>query len=448
MEITFNTHGNEKQKEAARAWINPLITDIGYGGAKAGGKSYLGVSLIFGDAFIYPDTRYFIGRQTLNDLRKWTSGTIDKVFTEWGVTSVMWKYNGQDNFYELHNKSRIYFIELSEIPSDPDFTRFGSREFTRGWIEEEGEVSEKAVQNIGASIGRYNNLKYNLVGKVLHTFNPAKNHLYRNYFKPHRLGDLPDYKCFINALPQDNKMLPAGYIENLHRILSYNQKQRLLFGNWEYDDDPTAMCDWEAITDCFTNEIAPSPDSENKLSADLAMKGRDRFIAGLIQDSDNDGIVITLVTDMPKASGRIIEENLREHMRAHHVGHSNTIVDSDGMGAYLESYLEGIHEFHGGARAVNDVEFYKIKDELGYRLSEYVNTRRLRIICTTEQRERIEQQLSALKADDIDADTKKKRIVNKEVMKEQIGHSPDELDMLLMAMWFYVHEYSTGCITR
>lgn len=445
MIIKFNTYGNEKQKEAARAWLNPNITDIGYGGAKAGGKSYLGVNLIFGDAFIYPDTRYFIGRQTLNDLRKWTSGTIDKVFKEWVIPDNMWKFNGQDNFYELSNKSRVYLIELAETPSDPEFTRFGSREFTRGWIEEEGEVSEKAVQNIGASIGRYNNLKYNLVGKVLHTFNPAKNHLYRNYYKPHREGTLPAYKCFINALPQDNKMLPPEYIQNLHNILSYNQKQRLLFGNWDYDDDPTVMCDWQSITDAFTNEIKPS--SKKYLSADLAMKGRDRFITGL-GEGNADGMTITIVADMPKASGKIIEETLRKQMQINHVGHSSTIIDSDGMGAYLESYLTGIQEFHGGARAINVAEFAHIKDECGYKLAEMINKRLLRIICTDEQRGRIEQQLSALKADDIDADTKKKRIVSKDVMKEQLGHSPDEMDMLLMMMWFLCEDFSEGFVGR
>ncbi len=56
-------------------------------------------------------------------------------------------------------------------------------------------------------------------------------------------------------------------------------KERLYFGNWEYDNDPTALCNYDAICDLFTNEfIAPAGESTG--SADLAMKGRDRFIAG------------------------------------------------------------------------------------------------------------------------------------------------------------------------
>ena len=41
MEIVFDAHGNEKQLEAIKYWIDPNITDIVYGGSKGSGKSYL-----------------------------------------------------------------------------------------------------------------------------------------------------------------------------------------------------------------------------------------------------------------------------------------------------------------------------------------------------------------------------------------------------------------------
>ena len=86
MEIVFDTHGNERQKECVAAWLNPDILDIVYGGSKGSGKSYLGVSLIFGDALIYPGTFYFIARKKLNDLRKYTIPSIYEVFEHWGIT--------------------------------------------------------------------------------------------------------------------------------------------------------------------------------------------------------------------------------------------------------------------------------------------------------------------------------------------------------------------------
>ncbi len=43
-----------------------------------------------------------------------------------------------------------------------------------------------------------------------------------------------------------------------------------------------------------------------------------------------------------------------------------------------------------------------------------------------------------MKADNVDADERKKKIIKKDKMKELLGHSPDYLDMLLMRMFFVV----------
>jgi len=111
IQIQFNT-SSDKQKEAAKAWCDPAVTDIVYGGAKGGGKSYLGAALIFGNALLYPGTRYFIARKQLNDLRKHTIPTIDKVFEDWGIDQKKYlKFNGQDNTYHLNNGSTVLLIE-------------------------------------------------------------------------------------------------------------------------------------------------------------------------------------------------------------------------------------------------------------------------------------------------------------------------------------------------
>ncbi len=50
--------------------------------------------------------------------------------------------------------------------------------------------------------------------------------------------------------------------------------------------------------------------------------------------------------------------------------------------------------------------------------------------------ERIKTELGVLKMAFIDNDLKKKAIITKEKMKELLGHSPDYLDALIMAMFF------------
>ena len=136
MEIEFNTYGNEKQKEVCRHWIDDSVTDLVYGGSKGSGKSYLGCSLIFSDALTYPETFYFIARRQLIDLRKYTIPSIYEVFGHWGLDKRYFRYQGNDNYFELYNKSRVYLIDAKYMPTDPLYQRFGSMQMTRGWIEE------------------------------------------------------------------------------------------------------------------------------------------------------------------------------------------------------------------------------------------------------------------------------------------------------------------------
>jgi len=430
MEIVFDTNGNDKQKQVACLWIDNSVSDIVYGGSKGSGKSYLGCSLIFGDALMYPETFYFIARKQLIDLRKYTLPTIYEVFRHWGIDSNYWTYKGNDNYFELRNKSRVYLLDARYMPTDPLYQRFGSMQMTRGWIEEAGEFNLEAKSNLQASIGRWKNDIYKLSPKLLQTCNPAKNYLYSDYYKKSKEGNLEPWKRFVQALPTDNKKLPDGYLLNLERTLSKTQKERLLLGNWEYDDDPYLLVDYDAVCDCFTNDHV-SDTGRKCISADLAMKGRDRFVAGSWK-----GLVCRIAIDKTFSPAKEIESDLLNLIEKDGVGRSQTIADSDGLGAYLESYIQGIKEFHGGAPAFDNALYANLKSECGYKLAEKINNRELKIICTVEQQEIIKEELMTLKEDSQISDTQKKRIISKDLMKKILGHSPDYLDMLIMGMYF------------
>ena len=109
---------------------------------------------------------------------------------------------------------------------------------------------------------------YNLAPKLLQTCNPAKNYLYREYYLPHRGNILPEWRKFVQALPEDNKRLPDGYLENLERSLNPNERERLLKGNWEIDTDASALIDYNKIIDIlrvpsFEYEAVELPSMEN-----------------------------------------------------------------------------------------------------------------------------------------------------------------------------------------
>jgi hypothetical protein len=437
MIVEFDTHGNEKQKEVCRHWVNDDVTDITYGGSKGSGKSFLGVNLIFSDALTYPETFYFIARKQLIDLRKYTIPTIYEVFEKWGLTREYFRYQGNDNYFLLHNESRVYLLDARYMPTDPQYQRFGSMQMTRGWIEEAGEFSLDAKNNLQASIGRWKNDKYNLSPKLLQTCNPSKNYLYSDYYKKQKEGKLEDWKRFVQALPTDNKMLPKGYLQNLERSLTKNQKERLLYGNWEYDDDPDLLIDYDAVCDCFTNDHVTEGERKS-ISADLAMKGRDRFVAGSWK-----GLVVRVAIDKLYSPAKEIETDLKRLMQKDGVGRSRTVADSDGLGAYLESYIEGIKEFHGGASANDTDNYMNLKSECAYKLAEVINKREIKIICSKEQEELIKEEIMVLKGENPDSDTRK-RIISKDAMKGLLGRSPDYLDMLIMGMYFEIKPPSKG----
>lgn len=434
MNIVFDTSGNDKQKEVCRLWNNPIVGDIVYGGSKGSGKSYLGCSLIFGDALMYPETHYFIARKKLNDLRKYTIPSIHEVFGHWGITSSYYSFNGQDNYFSMHNGSRVYLLDAKYLPSDPMYYRFGSMQMTRGWIEEAGEFEEAAKNNLNASIGRWKNDVYNLAPKLLQSCNPAKNYLYRDYYMPHKKGTLADWRRFVQALPQDNKKLPVGYIDNLKRILNANEQERLLHGNWEYDDDPAALIEYKKILDIFHNNFVVS--GERYITADIARYGRDKTVIGVW-----DGWRLIKIVTIDKNKVTEAANAIRDLSTQYFVPNSNIIVDEDGVGGGVVDILE-CGGFVNNSRALinpetNEEENYmNLKSQCYFKLASIINQSLIFVQCDDPAiKDLIIQELEQVKQYNMDKDGRK-QVVPKDKVKELLGRSPDFSDMLMMRAWF------------
>lgn len=436
-EIVLNVNGNKKQLEAVKYWIDNETIDIAYGGSKGSGKSFLGCSLICGDALIYPETHYFIARKTLTDLRKFTIPSINEVMSIFGIDSSYYKYNGQDNYFRLYNDSKIFLIDAKYIPSDPNYMRFGSMQMTRGWIEEAGEFEEECKNNLQASIGRWKNKEYNLTPKLLQTCNPAKNYLYRDYYKLNKENKLPNYRKFIQALPSDNKMLPEEYISNLLKILSPNEIERLVKGNWEFDDNPYAMFDYNKIINLFSNEYVQRT-GEKYLTADIAYEGSDLFVIGIWN-----GLVLEKIIAFDKVDETQVSNKIHTARIENDVPISNTIYDADGLKRYvresaISGYLADANEFHNGGKPIK-VEgklenFFNLKAQCYFELGELVKNDKIYIQDKTYKKQIIEELEQVCKLPL--ADDGKIRLEKKDNLKERLGRSPDFADMMMMRMWF------------
>jgi hypothetical protein len=368
-----------------------------------------------------------MGRSKLTTLKDTTLKTFFEMAT-------LFDLHGQFQYKEQkrivwNNGSEIILKDLFYYPSDPDFSDLGSLEITGAFIDECDQVTEKAWQIVKSRI-RYKLKEFNVIPKLLGTCNPAHNWVFDKFYKPNKDGTLPEMRRFIQALPTDNPHLHPSYLEALLE-LDTASKQRLYFGEWEWDDDKTKLCDYDAISDLFTNDHIKR--GTRYVSADLAMNGRDRFIAGYWQ-----GLVCDVAIDMEKSSARDIELKLKELKVSNNIGNSRIVADSDGLGQYLEAYIRNIKTFHNGAKAKDKKTFSNLKSECAFKLAELINKRFIKINCSLDQEERIKKELSVcLKIDDSNMDGRR-RVISKKKMKEYLGHSPDYMDMLIMRMFFEI----------
>lgn len=427
---------NHKQTIALDLLEDKVTNELIFGGGAGGSKSVLGCYWLIKMCYKYPGTRWVMGRAVLKTLKETTLNTLFWVFQKQGIKQQHYKYNENKGLITFFNGSEILLKDLQYYPRDPNFDELGSLEITGAFIDECNQITQKAWSILKSRI-RYKLDEYGLVPKMLGTCNPAKNWVYSEFYSPWRNNVLEANKSFVQALINDNPDISKHYRHNLLQ-LDKASKERLLYGNWEYDDDPTVLCDYDAICDIFRNDHI-KPGGKKYVSADLAMQGRDKFIAGSWE-----GMVCKIKIDKAKSTGKEIEIDLRNLLNEERVGRSNTVADSDGLGSYLVSYLDGIKEFHGNARATDDIEYKNLKSECGFKLAEVINKREIKIICTPEQRQFITEELGVLKRDKIDADDERKRIIKKELMKELLGRSPDYLDMLLMRMYFEVKKEMFG----
>lgn len=448
MELQFKTR-NPKQLEAAGYWIDTVTEEILFGGAKSGGKSFLGASLIFGDALIYPDTHYFIARQELIDLRKFTIPTIYEVFQKWGLkVDDYMSFNGQDNYFNLKNGSKVYLISCKDIPSDPLFERFGSMQMTRGWIEEAGEIAEAAKANLWLSIGRWKNVEYGMKKKLLLTANPKKGWMKREFVDLSKAGILPPSKRFVSSLPTDNTYNSPDYIATLASEKDPTRRQRLFLGDWDYDEDKDSLVSSDALSDMFTNTITGS--NEKYMVVDVARKGDDRTVFSFFK-----GLELYRIETRTKQGTDVTEQNIKDFASTDHIPYSHILIDEDGIGGGVVDHLPGVKGFTANSVPIptdsqirerhsrlSDMPSYKqnyanLKAQCGWKLAELITDHKVSIR-VEGYREHIIEELSAiLKERDADKETPL-RLIAKEDVKIAIGRSPDIGDTLLMRAWFEI----------
>jgi len=418
-----------KQEHAVYYLKDNITKEILYGGAAGGGKSALGVLWLIEQCQAYPGTRWLMGRSKLKTLKETTLNTFFELTSNLKLSN-SYNYNSQTGVITWTNGSEILLKDLYSYPADPNFDSLGSLEITGAFIDECNQISFKAWQIVTSRI-RYKLNEYNLTPKILGTCNPAKNWTYSKFYIPTAAGTINETRKFIQSLPTDNPNLPPSYLDSL-LALDENSKQRLYYGNWEFDNDPARLIDFDKIHNIFTNDFVDSGDMF--ISADIARYGSDKMVI-LVWS----GFRVIEIFTLDKSSITETAEAIKSLMNKHRVPLSNVIADEDGVGGGVVDIVR-CKGFVNNSKALkeenNNVEYQNLKTQCYYKLAELIQSNKLFIDCNNaDTQDVITKELEQVKRDKIDQDGKL-RILPKEKVKELIGHSPDYSDALAMRFYF------------
>ena len=351
---------SRKQKQAIDLAFDPQMTELLLGGAAGGSKSWTVCQVCVMAIRKFPGIRIFIGRKTLKSLKQSTIATlIGKVHPALGITYNDYTFHGQDMTIDYKNGSQIIFGELDFVPSDPDYSRWGSLEIDFGVIEEAGEVVEGAFSIVKSRSGRgVMTKKYGIPGFILATCNPSQNFLRTKFYDPYEklgggdfqcweIGEVdvqgekkPSYRGFLRMGAYDNPFLPQSYIDNL-KTLPDIQRRRLLDGDWNYADDESSLFRAGLLDKAMCYELPESSPENTFVGCDISDLGSDKTVFSLIKN----GVLVNQKTssvqmnwekDSKLPMGKMIANELVEFAQRNGIDQrfaSHIAVEINGVGA-------------------------------------------------------------------------------------------------------------------
>ena len=435
---------NLKQELALQMLIDHITTELAYGGAAGGAKSWTGCAWLMFMCLLYPGVKGFVGRESLKDIRDSTLVTFHKVAKRYGLKpNEDYRYNGQDNFIYFPNESRIDLLNLEYAPSDPMYERLGSKEYTFGFLEECGQIHFNAFDVLKTRIGRHLNDKYGIKAKLFLTFNPKKNWLYSYFVKPPS-GQLKPNQAFIKALVTDNTHRESDYEERLRSITDKVQRARLLEGNFDYEDDPAALIEYDKIIDLWSNTHVD--EGPGYITCDAARFGGDKAKIAVWK-----GWRLIKWRVFPKSSMTLLADEIEKEMTLFGIPASNVVVDEDGVGGgivdiFRDYKKKRIKGFVNNSAPLEEAtpdgwqkpNYTNLKSQCSFGLASRINRGLMYVapgIMTEEEKQLLVQELEQIKQKDMDKDGKK-AVQPKEDVKKNIGRSPDGADTLMFRQYF------------
>ena len=437
-----------KQYKALTYLLDDVTSEVLYGGAGGGGKSYLGCTWLLMMCLKYPDSRWLMGRSKLKSLKETTLRTFFDVCKENNIVGdgEHYIYNQQSNSIIFYNGSEIILKDLFYYPSDPDFDSLGSLEIAGAFIDEVAQIDFKAYSVLKTRMGKVYKDGTEIKPKLFMSCNPNKEFAYKLFYLPWKDNKLDKSKQFIQSLPTDNRHLSKGRLEQLANSTGATRK-RMYLGLWEYDEDPNTLIPYDNILSIVSNHHIINKDEAGKIISTKTHDNKEykeRFITCDPARLGKDNTMIWVWHGLNAYKKFILKQQttdkvaefIKELETKENVPRSNVIIDSDGVGGGVCDQLKGCIQFRNASSPFNKENYPNLKAQCYYKLADVINNKDLLISAelTEEEDKEIREELEQVKAKDIDKDGKK-QIVPKEEVKRILRRSPDYSDSLMLRMY-------------
>ena len=422
----------DNQKKALAALQDNRYTSVWYGGWAWWWNTFLWVTRVFLMCIKYPWVRFAFVRDTIKNLKNTTVVSLEKFYSIYNIPeNLRGKLNEQKSQIVFPNGSTILLLEWCYYPSDPLYNRFGSLELTWAFVEESAEVPLDWIKILKTRVWRYKNEEYWITWTVLETFNPNPWHVYERYYQ----GKWWDKSIFIESLVYSNTFIDKGYVENLENA-DESIKKRLLYWQWDFEDDTWMLFKKKDIDNLFTNE---SKWTKYYIVADVARFGKDTTRISLWQWNT----WLKVWTYQKNTITEVIATILFIAAQ-YSVDHRDIIIDSDWVGWWVVdgiSYCTGFINNSSPIVTWSKQNYANLKSQCAFELKRRIENWEIVIKWEHKDRDKdrhdLQQELLNTYIDEKSIDWKTK-IESKDKMKERIWRSPDLLDTMIMRMYPYL----------
>lgn len=430
----------ERQQEAWKHLNADENTELLYGGAKGGGKSFflclwaLHWTNHLIDYFQLSDINNpvplgFLGRKQSVDFTHTTLETWKRI-----IPADMYLIREQEKEIIVRGAAKLWYGGLDRSES---INKFNSAELAFFCIDQSEETDRKDVAVLEAA------LRFKFKGikppyKKLYTANPAECWLKESFiYKKKRKKEKEDedvkkkkkYRnIYIPALPTDNPNLPEDYEETLKSAFSHNEDllKAYLEGDWEAMSVNRSIIPMNALEGMRNKQIFGEDSVKRLISCDPSTGG-DECVVYVFENTKIIDQRILNYDDEMKIAGEIM-------LLASTYDVKYVVIDGIGVGSALASRLAEIgkpaqirvNKIISSNSAHRSELFLNRRAEMWWHCRmQYINK-----VCLYPDDEKLRNQLTSVQYRVIDSSGKIKA-----QSKSELSESPDRADCFVYGIW-------------